>query len=171
MTRKDVVMFRFPNKPKWYQMAAKVESEFSDLSAGPSGLSNHFLKNETSIDVKDIRQVRKLEGYAILLRKLRVSRSLTIEKLAAKINVDPGELILLESRAGFKASLRTISLLAEFYEIPLKKLLQLSGAAKDLDEETEDAVIRFAADSESFERLSRDEKKSLNHLVKILSDK
>lgn len=163
-------MLKFPSTPRWYQLAAQVEAQSSDISAGPSGLSESVLRGQDDANVKDLRQIRKLEGYAMLLRKLRVARGLTIEKLAKKIDVEAAELILLESRSGFKASPRTMSALADFYQLSLKKLLQLTGVSKDLDQETENAVIRFAADSESFERLSDEEKKILNQLVKVLSD-
>lgn len=164
-------MLKFPTTPKWYKLAAQREDRAQDILAGPSSFSESAIKSQDDVNVKDIRQIRKLEGYSMLLRKLRVDKKLSVDALARKIDVEAAELILLESRAGYRANPRTMSALADFYDLSLKKLLQLGGFSKEVDQEAENAMINFAAESESFEKLSNEEKKLLNEIVKILAAK
>jgi transcriptional regulator with XRE-family HTH domain len=160
-------MIKFAATNKWYELAAQSETNILDVSAGSSTLS--VTGAAEPIPVTNIKQIRKLEGFSTLLRMLRLNKGFSIEKLASKINVEIKELVLLERQAGYKANPRTLVALANFYNIPIKRFLQISGAIKATDAEMEDEVIRFAAESELLEKLTAQEKSLLSRTMGIIS--
>ncbi len=130
-----------------------------DVSNSPAHQDKEYYKVE-------IRQA----GYSRFMHKLRIRAGLSIERLAKQLDVDPEQLLLIEQRIGYKAPPRTLTRLADFYELPLPGLLQLAGAIKEIDRKIEEDVVRFAAESDSFEKLSGEEKHLLNNLVKVIRD-
>lgn len=162
-------MIKFSATNKWYELAAESESGVPAISAGPSCVTiSPSLASEVALK-RDIREIRKLEGFSTLLKMLRLERKLTIEKLALKLDVDINELVLLERQVGYKATPRTLVALAEFYDIPKYVFLQLVGALKIQNDVIKEEMIRFAAESESFEKLSKEEKKLLNRIIEVIS--
>lgn len=162
-------MIKFVATKKWYTDAAKSETDILDISAGPSTLSVSNTPNLTSKD--DLMQIRKLEGFATLLRMLRLNKGLSVEKLALEIKADVREIILLERQVGYKAKPKTLAALAMFYNIPKKPFLQISNTEKNIDSEMDHVVIRFVTESESFEKLTTQEKNLLNRTIGIISKK
>lgn len=163
-------MIKFMATNKWYELAAESETNVSHISAGPSDLSISGLLGKDVILKKDIREIRRLEGFSTLLKMLRLKNKLSVNDLASKLDLDIDEVLLLERQVGYKASPRTLVTLANFYNIPTKVFLQLIGALKVKNDIIEEEMIQFAAKSEAFEKLNNDEKKLLNRVVKIISN-
>lgn len=163
-------MIKFKATNKWYELAAESEAGISHISAGPSDLSISGLLGNDVILKKNIREIRRLEGVSTLLKMLRLKNKLSVDDLASKLDLDVDEVVLLERQVGYKASPRTLVALAKFYDIPTQVFLQLIGASKVKNDVIEEEMIRFAAESEAFEKLTSEEKKLLNRVVKIISN-
>ena len=160
-------MINFSATKKWYELAAQSEADVVDISAGPSTLS---ISNVTVTEsMKNIKQIRKLEGFSTLLKMLRLNKGLSFEKLSFQINVNIEELILLEKQVGYKSSTTTLLALARFYSLPEKLLLQIGDATNVSNSKIDEEVIRFAAESESVEKLSPQEKYLLDRTIEIIS--
>lgn len=166
---KENMMIKFTATNKWYELAAESEAGVSHLSAGPSDLSISGLLGNDVVLKKDIREIRRLERFSILLKMLRLNSKLSVNDLASKLDLDVDEIIFLERQVGSRASPRTLVVLAKFYGIPAQVFLQLIGASKAKNDVIEEEMIRFAAESESFEKLTSREKKRLNRVVKVIS--
>ena len=91
-----------------------------------------------------------------------------MDKFAEKSGIDRGDVISMERHPGYKPSPLVIHKLSKFYNIPQGKLAVLAGAIKELPPEMEAEASRFAAQSESFSRLTEEERKTLDDFVKFL---
>ena len=103
-----------------------------------------------------------------VLRKLRQFRGLTVGQLAKKLDLDPGEIIAMERNYGYRPSPLTLYKLSGFYGIPQVRLNALAGATKNVPPDLREQASRFAAQSESFSKLTREERKYLDEFVKVL---
>ena len=110
------------------------------------------------------------EGFSTFLRMLRLNANLRYEDLAQKINVNHDELRTLEKSIGYTAEPRTLVALANFFKIPTQEFLQIGAALQSIDAQIDKEVTRFAAESESFEQLTKKEKELLQRIVKILGE-
>lgn len=159
-------MIKFSASKQWYRQIASVEAEVEEMSAGASFL----IKKDIQEEKLSLKETRLGEGFSTLLRMLRLEAGLSFEKLSKKINANIQELILLEKQVGYKASPRTLVALSELYKIPSKSFLKIGGALKNTDQKLDDEVIRFAAESESFDRLTKEEKILLQKIIKTLAE-
>ena len=103
-----------------------------------------------------------------IIKKLRQSHGLTVGKLAKKLDLDPGEIIAMERNNGYRPSPFTLFKLSQFYEIPQTRLNALAGATQQMPHDLKEHASRFAAHSESFSTLTKEEKKYLDEFVKVL---
>ncbi len=101
-------------------------------------------------------------------RGLRRDRGLGIDQFAKKSDIDRGDVIAMERHPKYKPSPLVIHKLSKFYNISQKKLAVLAGAIKDMPPEMETEASRFAAQSESFSKLTDEERKTLDQFVKFL---
>lgn len=99
---------------------------------------------------------------------LRKERGLGIDQFADEAGIDRGDVIAMERHPGYKPSPLVIHRLSEFYDIPQKRLAVLAGAIKDLPPEMEAEASRFAAQSESFSKLTEEERETLDEFVRFL---
>jgi transcriptional regulator with XRE-family HTH domain len=167
-------MFKFQATDNWYKMAAIEEADY-EISAGPEIFPFTTQKsddgNSGGGSAIDNQQIASLQvGFRIFMRKLRMSAGLTLPILAEKADIELEQLLLIEQQVGYKPYPRTLNQLAKFYDLPLSVLMQMVGSTKKIDRNIEENVVRFAAESESFEKLTNEEKKTLNQLVKVLRD-
>lgn len=164
-------MIKFSASNEWYKLAAESETDILDIYTGPPTLPASCTIENSTEEKKDIKKIRKIEGFTKLLKMLRLKKGFSVEKLALKINADIEEIILFENQAGYKPSPRTLIALANFHKIPKNIFLQLSGALTTIEnKEIENEITKFAAQSKSFETLTSEEKKLLNEIIKILSN-
>ncbi len=101
-------------------------------------------------------------------RGLRKQKGLGIDQFVKKSGIDRGDVIAMERNPGYKPSPLVIHRLSKFYDIPQKKLAFLAGAFKDLPPDIEAEASRFAAQSDSFAKLTEEERKTLDEFVKFL---
>jgi len=110
------------------------------------------------------------KGLSALIRLLRRKEGLTEEELADAANVDVAEIRRIEFDETYSPSPRTVYQLEEFFKLPERTLVLLSGAVKNTSSEFTEEVVRFAAHSEAIGKLNREEKKLLNSFVRFLAD-
>lgn len=108
-------------------------------------------------------------AFGKFIQMMRRKNRLSPEQLAERANVDLPELLQVEEDSGAIPSTRTVVLLAQFFGVPVKALLQLSGhATVDSSSPIAKAAVRFAASSKSMDKLSAEEREALNEFVRAL---
>ena len=125
-------------------------------------------KLEVTMTSKDKGEERIRFVFQEVARSLRRGRGLGMDKFAEKSGIDRGDVIAMERHPGYKPSPLVIHKLSKFYNIPQGKLAVLAGAIKELPPEMEAEASRYAAQSESFSRLTEEERKTLDDFVKFL---
>ncbi len=107
-------------------------------------------------------------AFHVLMREMRRVKKLTIPTLADQLNVDPIELLAIERDPGYKPTPRTLHQLATFYKLPVRPLLEMAGAIEAKSTRLREEASRFAAQSESFENLTKEEKRMIDRFVSFL---
>jgi len=108
------------------------------------------------------------EAFHLVIGMLRRSKGLTVDKLATKLGIDREEVVAMERNAGYRPAPLVIHRLAKFFKVPERRLLVLAGAVKDVPEDIRQQASRFAAQSESFSKLTKEEQKVLDDFMTFL---
>ena len=103
-----------------------------------------------------------------VIRGLRKDKGLTVEQLAKKIEFPAEELAELERSSTYRPTPLALHKLSKYFEIPQRKLAALAGAITDIPLVFRQQASSFAAKSESFSKLTNEEKKILDEFVKFL---
>jgi len=114
-------------------------------------------------DVGTLRYV-----FQSVVNGLRRGKGLTVEELAKRLEIDPTEITAMERNAGYRPVPLTLHKLSQFYGIPDRRLAALAGAFRVVPSDIRESASRFAAQSESFAKLTAAEKKLLDQFVKFL---
>lgn len=110
-------------------------------------------------------------AFGRLINLWRRKKGLRIEVLADKARIDLAELIEIERNLNFVPEPRTVYQLAKTLDLPSERMLELSGNLVVRDSNLGKEAVRFAARSESVEKLSKDEQMALEEFVKFLSER
>ena len=153
-----------PVDRKWLRRMADAEAQCESVSVG--GLA-HELGNlrSTQPDAKPVTQLAFGKLVELSRRKLGLNR----EQLAQQAEVDVVEVLSIERGSETAAEPRTVFKLAQVLQLPTERLLELSGLATRSDNRLDEAAVRFAACSESVDKLSSDEQRALQEFVKTLA--
>ena len=106
-------------------------------------------------------------AFAQLVEFGRRKMGLSLEQLAKETGIDLEELVEIE-RAYAQPSPRALHRLALTLNLPVKPLATVAGLVKTRDENLEQAVYRFAAQSEPNCELSPQEEEAYNSFVTVL---
>ena len=123
-------------------------------------------KLKVSMSDKENEKVRFV--FQEVTRGLRKEKGLGIDKFAKKTGIEKADVIAMERHPDYKPSPLVIHRLSQYYKIPQKKLATLAGAIKEMPPKMEAEASRFAALSESFSKLTDEERKTLDEFVKFL---
>lgn len=107
---------------------------------------------------------KSMPGFARLIEFSRRKKGLSIQTLAKKADVEENELYEIESGHFSELEPRTVHQLAHILELPVPKLLALSGQAASKDTKLEQASVRFAMKYGNL-ALSREEQEALEEFV------
>ena len=107
-------------------------------------------------------------AFRKLLANLRCRKGLTVDQLAAKLELPVSEVIALERSATHRPKPLVLHRLSQFYDIPQRHLAELAGAIVQVPGVVREQASRFAAQSDSFAKLSREEQRTLDEFVKFL---
>ena len=91
-----------------------------------------------------------------------------LEQIEIFADLDKDEIIAMERNSGYRPSPLALHKLSEFYDIPQGNLAMLAGALKDVPPSLTEEASRFAAKSDSFLKLTEDEKQILDEFVGFL---
>jgi transcriptional regulator with XRE-family HTH domain len=149
------------NSLEWIFRKAKQEAE-SNISVG--GFFTEFPQGRQTSP-----STRLAFGRLVSFR--RRDLGLTLEELAKKIKANLDELVRIEKDEAFVPEPRLIYDLAQALRLPGGRLMQLAGLAEARDIGVREAAVRFAARSESVNKLSKAEHEALEEFVKFLADK
>lgn len=108
------------------------------------------------------------EAFHRVVQMLRRSRGLTIDQLAENTKIDRDELMALERNPAYRPSPLTLHRLSEFFEVPDRKLAVLAGAIREVPDDLRQQAARFAAQSDSFAKLTNEEQRLLDEFVGFL---
>lgn len=108
------------------------------------------------------------EAFHRVVQMLRRSRGLSIDDLAEKTQIDRTELVALERNPAYRPSPLTLHRLSEFFGVPDRKLAVLAGAIREVPEDLRQHAARFAAQSNSFSKLTKEEQRVLDEFVGFL---
>ncbi len=163
-------MYKFKPKEAWYKDALAKEDAAGDIAAGFEVINLQAPTEEAADESECVEKAYDVlrMGFSLLMRKLRANKELSIKELASRIDVEPRELYLIEYQMGYKPPLRTIMQLSNFYGIPYKNLVQIAGVVRHIDRRLQDDVVRYAANADTFEKLTKEEKRDLNSIIKEL---
>lgn len=163
------------------ELAAKVQTTQSVISrledADYEGHSLSMLRRiadvlgaKIDVDLESENRTVRPFVFRTFLQFLRRSKRLTLDQLAKETGIPREELAAIEQQEGYRPLPRTVYLLSRFYGLSPAKLAALAGATGQSEEEIHDPAFRFAAMSESFSELSREEKRALTELVGALRE-
>jgi transcriptional regulator with XRE-family HTH domain len=107
-------------------------------------------------------------AFQILVRALRKKHGLNVEQLAQELEIEPAYVIELEQNSSHLPPPMILYKLSRYFKIPQAKLNFLAGASKEIPPELQIQASQFAAQSESFSKLTNDEKKLLDDFVRFL---
>lgn len=103
-----------------------------------------------------------------VVQGLRRQRGLTVDQFAQKLGADRDEVLGMERTPGYRPRPVLLYKLSQFSGIPQRRLALLAGAIARVPADVREEASRFAAKSESFAKLSRDEQRLLDEFVKFL---
>ena len=104
--------------------------------------------------------------FVNLMRRLR---GYSLERLADAADLDVSELLAIEDDVHHAPEPRTVFMLARTFDVSQPRLMQLAGLAAN-DAGFRQEAVRFAARSESLERLTPEESSALEAFVAVLSE-
>jgi hypothetical protein len=110
-------------------------------------------------------------AFGRFVHLMRRQRGFSIEKLADEAALDLAELVSIEENLDYTPEPRTVYQLARTFKVPQQGLMQLAGLAVANDVGLRQEAVRFAARSESIQKLSREEKSALDAFVAVLSQR
>lgn len=114
-------------------------------------------------EIQELRQ-----AFHKVVQMLRRSRGLTVEALAKKTGIDREELVELERNPCYLPPPLTLHRLSKFFDLPDRKLAVLAGAIREVPEELREHAAKFAAEPDSFSKLTKKEQRVLDDFVGFL---
>lgn len=142
-----------------------AKESFDSLAArGRAAAQRALAESDDATNVRDLHR-----GLGALMLMLRRRDRLSVDELAKKARVDADELRCIEQDPAFEPHPRTVYQLEQYFKLPQRSLVVLSGAVR-VDSDLRAEVVRFAASSEHITELSREEHKLLNRFVKFLRE-
>ncbi len=157
---------------EWLRQRAALDDK-ADVSAGtldldrlPAVRPSNVISMQASAEAESPNP-----AFGRLINLWRRKKGFRIEVLADKARIDVSELIEIERNLNFVPEPRTVYQLAKTLDLPSERMLELSGNLLLRDSSLGKEAVRFAARSESVEKLSKDEQMALEEFVKFLSEK
>lgn len=162
------------NLSKEWLAKRAAKDDRAEVSAGFFNLDMLGRKAEASVESSprlSPEQESSRLAFGRLINLWRRKKGLRMDELADKAKIDLVELIEIEKNLDFIPEPRTVFRLAQVLELSNERLLQLSGNAVVRDQSLGQEAVRFAAYSESVEKLSKNEQRALEKFVKFLASR
>ena len=131
-----------------------------------------FNKEHLTVQITSEDEQRQTIQYVFreVIKGLRLKLGLPSDQFAQKTGIDKKDILAMERNINYRPTPLVLHKLSKFYGISQRKLAALAGAVKEIPPEFQAEASRFAAKSESFSRLTDEEKVTLDEFVKFLRD-
>jgi len=149
----------------WWRARAEREAGHN-VSVGLLARDPQFA--ETSLP-RTLEREQTRVAFGKFIELMRRNKGWTIEDLASKADLDIGDVVLIEDDVTVLPEPRAVYQLAKVFEIPQTNLMQVSGLSVPRDPNLRQETVRFAARSQSIEKLSDSEQDALVQFVSVLS--
>lgn len=153
-------------KREWCLAAARREG---DLEVGAGRIAFDPKPEAEGAPVQALPTEAMQLAFGKLVNFLRRKRSWSIEELAKQAKVDAAELLIIEKEARYQAEPHTVFQLAQVFNLNFKSLQQLAGLTVVRNQQVVTEAVRFAANSDSIEKLSPEQTRSVEQFVAALN--
>lgn len=109
-------------------------------------------------------------AFGKFVNLMRRRRGFSMEELAQAADLDASELLVIEDDVHYVPEPRTVFKLAQTFEVPQRRLMQLAGLVASNDAGLRQEAVRFAARSEAVQKLSPEESAALEAFIAVLSE-
>lgn len=158
---------KFERSKAWWIAKARQEGD-AVIGAGLLAL-DPAAEARAGERTADVRGETRIDfGRFVNLMRRKLGR--TLEEMADAADVDASELLIIEENGDYVPAPRTIYKLAQIFRIPQPRLMQLAGLAVANDDHLRTEAVRFAARSESVQKLTPEEIAALEAFVAVLSE-
>jgi HTH-type transcriptional regulator, competence development regulator len=158
---------RLERSKEWWMARARREGDAA-ISAGLMALDPAPEVRPSSTQMGAGEEARIAFGKFVHLMRRR--RGFSMEQLADAADLEASELLVIEADVHYVPEPRTVFKLAQTFEVSQGRLMQLAGLAAANDAGFREQAVRFAARSESVEKLTPDESSALEAFVAVLSE-
>lgn len=157
------------NIPKDWVLSRASAEVGQEIGAGsPDCLTRPKTIERTPAEPPSVVEQRISFGLFVAL--MRRKHRWSVQKLAEKAEVDPGEILLIESDPHRESEPSTVYGLAGAFRLPAKRLFVMAGLAEERSDAIGQAALRFAASAQSSAPLNKDEEVALQTYLKVVLD-
>lgn len=149
---------------EWFVRSAEIEG---DAEVGAGIPPTHRTTESPSYERMGAIDTRIALGQFVEL--WRRNKGWNAEKLAQEAGIDTEEVLEIEHDPHCDPEPSAVSKLAEVFQVPSRKLLEIAGLVQDRTPRLREEAIRFAARSESLSVLSEMEKEAFEAFVTALT--
>jgi len=158
---------KFERSKDWWMARARREGD-AVIGAGLLVLDPKPDERASGAQIAAVEETRIAFGKFVNLMRRR--RGFSMEQLAQAADLDASELLVIEDDVHHVPEPRTVFKLAETFEVSQRRLMQLAGLAAANDAGFRREAVRFAARSESVQKLTPEESSALEAFVTVLSE-
>ncbi len=159
---------RLDRSKDWWMARARREGDAA-VGAGLLAFDPAPEGRPSRVQAAAVEEIRIAFGKFVNLMRRR--RGYSMEQLAEAADLDASELLVIEGDVHYVPEPRTVFKLAQTFEVPQRRLMQLAGLAVANDAGLRQEAIRFAARSESVQQLTLEENSALEAFVAVLSER
>jgi len=152
---------------EWWMARARREGD-AVIGAGLLAFDAAPDERPSGTQTATIEETRIAFGRFVNLMRRR--RGFSMEQLAQTADLDASELLVIEDDVHYVPEPRTVFKLAETFEVSQRRMMQLAGLAATNDAGFRQEAVRFAARSESVQKLTPEESAALEAFIAVLSD-
>lgn len=153
-----------PAGREWLRRQADAEERCTSVSVG--GLASDLGMFKPVPETEAVTRA----AFARLVQLARRSRGMSPEMLAQTADIELAEVVSIEQCEEQSPEPRTVFKLAQVLKLPETPLMELAGLVHRHSAKLDTAAVRFAARSESMERLSREEEAAFREFVQTLAE-
>jgi transcriptional regulator with XRE-family HTH domain len=154
----------------WWRARAEREAGYT-IHAGPERARPPFTPADLLEKCSPDSKPDPLFAFGKLVELMRRSKGWTVERLACEADLDLADLVLIEDDHTALPEPRAVYQLAQVFELPQTRLLQIAGLSKERDPALQRDTLRFAARSQSIAQLSEVEQRALDEFVSVIAIK
>lgn len=158
---------RLERSKEWWMARAHREG---NAAVGAGLLAFNPAPEERPSSAKPLVVEETRIAFGKFVNLMRRRRGYSVERLAEAADLDASELLVIEDDVHYVPEPRTVFKLAQTFEVSQRRLMQLAGLAAANDVGLRQEAVRFAARSESVQKLTPEESSALEAFVAVLSE-